>query len=203
MSKIGLYLFFRVLSCLTTRLPIQPVLKAAGCVAAAILARELATGGISVFAAEGPDSKTVTERFRSWTVTCVETETRTCQMTQELVQTETGKRLAAVVVETGQDGAAVLTVLTPFGLAFAKGLQLSIDDAELRRADFLTCTPSGCIVPVSVEADILERIRIGNMLAVGGVTAATGKPVRIEFALSGSAAALARLQELSTTPTAE
>lgn len=193
----------RVLSYLATFLPAQPVIRTTGLVAAAVFAVALRTGASPGFAAEGPDSKTVTERFKSWTVTCVEAETRSCQMTQELVQKETGKRLSAVVVETGRDGDAVLTVLTPFGLAFAEGLQVSIDNAEPGRADFLTCMPSGCIVPVPLEADILERIRAGNTLTVSGATAATGKPVRIEFALTGSAAALARLLELSSPSVAE
>jgi invasion protein IalB len=146
---------------------------------------------------EQPDQKTLTERFKAWTVTCVEAETRTCRMTQELVQQKTGQRLSALLVEERSGEGPVLTVLAPFGLAFSQGLTLAVDDMELPKAQFLTCLPSGCVVPVPLDEVALEKLRTGNRLAAVGVTATNDKQVRIEFSLQGSAAALARLKDLS------
>lgn len=167
------------------------------------LAIFLELGSVATFAQEGPDHKTITERFKSWTVSCVEAETRTCQMIQELVQEQSGQRLSALIVETREEDAAFLTILAPFGLTFSRGLQLSVDDAEFAKALFLTCLPSGCLVPVALDTTLLEKIRAGNKFVATGVTAANGKPVRIEFSLQGSAAALARLKELSVATVAE
>lgn len=152
---------------------------------------------------EQPDQKTVTERFKAWTVTCVEAETRVCRMTQELVQQKSGQRLSALVVEEREGQGPVLTVLTPFGLSLAQGIALSVDETELPKAQFLTCLPSGCVVPVPLDEAAQEKLRAGNRLTVVGVTASSNKPVRIEFSLQGSSAALARLKALSADNTAD
>ncbi|MGX1500662.1 invasion protein IalB [Labrenzia sp. MBR-25] len=158
----------------------------------------LAACGQAAAQSEQPDQKTLTERFKAWTVTCVEAETRTCRMTQELVQQKTGQRLSALLVEERAGEGPILTVLTPFGLALSQGLTLAVDDAEMPKAQFLTCLPSGCVVPVPLDDAALEMLRTGNRLTAVGVTATNDKPVRIEFSLQGSAAALARLKDLST-----
>ena len=97
----------------------------------------------------------------------------------------------------------MLTVLAPFGLAFSQGLTLAVDDVELPKAQFLTCLPSGCVVPVPLDEAALEKLRTGNRLAAVGVTATNDKQVRIEFSLQGSAAALARLKDLSAGKTTD
>ena len=167
----------------------KPALVAAGLLAAC---------GQASAQSEQPDQKTLTERFKAWTVTCVEAETRTCRMTQELVQQKTGQRLSALLVEERAGEGPILTVLTPFGLALSQGLTLAVDDSEMPKAQFLTCLPSGCVVPVPLDDAALEKLRTGNRLTATGVTATNDKPVRIEFSLQGSAAALARLKDLST-----
>ncbi|WP_157739025.1 invasion associated locus B family protein [Labrenzia sp. VG12] len=170
---------------------------------AAMLFLVLGAGTVSALSKDSPDRKTTTERFKVWTVSCVEAATRTCRMHQELVQQKSGQRLAALVVETAKDGAASLTVMTPFGLLFAEGLGIGIDDVELARANFLTCLPTGCLVPLALDDTALEKIRAGNTFSATGVNTANGKTVRIEFSLKGSAAALARLQALSVDEPAE
>ena len=66
----------------------KPVLVAAGLLAVCTQASAQS---------EQPDQKTLTERFKAWTVTCVEAETRSCRMTQELVQHNVGVWTAAIV----------------------------------------------------------------------------------------------------------
>lgn len=179
------------------------LLKRGALAFAILLGGAIGPGLTAALAEDGPDRKTTTERFKVWTVSCVEAETRTCRMHQELVQQKTGQRLAALVVETAKDGAASLTVMTPFGLLFAEGLGIGIDGVELARAPFLTCLPTGCLVPLSLDDTALEKLRAGNTFSATGVNTANGKTVRIEFSLKGSAAALARLQALSADEPAE
>lgn len=158
---------------------------------------------LGALAAEGPDQAVLTERFKSWTVSCVGQDRRSCRMVQELVQKKTGRLLSALIVEDDAKDGVGLTVLTPFGLLFSKGLQLSVDGSQAYEAGFLTCMPSGCLVPVLLDKGVLDRLRAGGKLQILGVAAASGKPVRIEFSLLGFSAALVRLTELSGAPKTE
>ncbi|MCY1558358.1 Invasion associated locus B (IalB) protein [compost metagenome] len=89
-------------------------------------------------------------------------------------------------------------LVTPFGLNFAKGMALSVDDAPLSSPlPFLTCIPSGCLVPVVFDADQVRRLQSGTKLTATGSSATEASDLPITLSLVGFSSAMSRAIELA------
>jgi invasion protein IalB len=141
----------------------------------------------------------VTETHGDWTVRCQvrQPEGRiSCLVQQEQVDNQSRQRLLAMEVVPNGDG-VLGTLILPFGLDLDKGVTVSVDEGQpLPNLRFRTCLPQGCMVSLSLAADMTGAMRSGGALKVAAI-ADGGAPTPFTVSLSGFASALARAQELS------
>jgi len=147
----------------------------------------------------GPD--TVSETYGDWTVRCSPDTSRAelppalaCETSQELWQSESGQRLIAITLRRSDDGTrGTLTILAPFGLLLAAGLQIAVQDEVLVEMGFRTCLPAGCIAIAELEDATVEAMAQASQITINMTAAATGEPVMVPLLTQGFAAAWARL----------
>lgn len=141
----------------------------------------------------------LTETHGDWTVRCQvrQPEGRiSCLVQQEQVDNQSRQRLLAMEVVPNGDG-VLGTLILPFGLDLDKGVTVSVDEGQpLPNLRFRTCLPQGCMVSLSLAADMTGAMRSGGALKVAAI-ADGGAPTPFTVSLSGFASALARAQELS------
>lgn len=147
-----------------------------------------------------PDS--LQETYRDWLVRCARVadaatgaEARACEVSQELIQAETGQRILSAAFRREADGTAALTLIAPFGLNLADGVTLSVDGAELARIPFRTCLPRGCIATATLDSAALDRLGAGTQTGIG-LVADGGEPLALNLSLAGFADAWVRLGSL-------
>ena len=59
--------------------------------------------------------------------------------------------LVVIVLKTADGKSRLLRVVAPLGVLLPSGLGLKIDDADIGRAGFVRCLPTGCIAEVTME----------------------------------------------------
>ena len=88
-------------------------------------------------------------------------------------------------------------MILPFGLALAKGVTLNIDsETGGPTFGFSTCLPQGCVVPVELQADMLDALKNGGLLHVSAVPIDGDDRIDIQVSLKGFTAAYNRLNAL-------
>jgi invasion protein IalB len=140
-----------------------------------------------------PDS--VTETHGDWVVQCMtpngSTEKR-CAMRHSLSQAETGQNILTLVVERAADGTVAVVAKPPFGLRFADGVSLVIDDTASMKLEFLTCFPDSCLATGVHPAELFAKITPSSTALVKA-TVVDGSPLDINVSLKGFSAGWARL----------
>jgi invasion protein IalB len=145
---------------------------------------------------------TLSETYDSWTVQCAKTTnagkaTRSCQMTQELLQPESRQRVLLIAIGPKQgEGATKATLVMPFGLLLSEGLRIEAADKELLRGTFRTCMPGGCISEVDLSDDLIKQMQSIEKFTVV-MTANDGQVARTDVSLKGFSAAYRRLLALT------
>lgn len=141
----------------------------------------------------------LSEVYGDWTLNCATAEgVRDCAITQSLVDSETRQHVLSIELYAGEAGGLDGMMVLPFGLNFARGAALAIDDAALGvPLPFLTCLPAGCLVPVTFTGADADRLRAGARLVVTGTGAAENDPVPLTLSLTGLTTATKRLAELA------
>ncbi|QRY64871.1 invasion associated locus B family protein (plasmid) [Ensifer sp. PDNC004] len=136
------------------------------------------------------------ESYGDWSVACrIIDNTRQCAASQQQMQ-QSGQRVLAIEVRDGKAGALEATLVLPFGLLLDAGITLAVDEEKPGEAlRFSTCIPAGCLVPATFDAAMLERLRTGKVLKLGG-TSADGQMTPLSVSLNGFAAASDRLKAL-------
>lgn len=177
----------------------MPVLRIAIVLATALALSGLAHGQEAAPSTLPGGASLVTETHGDWTVTCTTpTSGKQCAFSQALADSQTGQRVLMLELSPPQDGAVTGMLVGPFGLNFAKGLALSVDGETLGAPlPFLTCIPTGCLVPVSFDMAQIGRIKAGTTLTATGTGADTQQPVPISVSLAGFTRALERSAELA------
>lgn len=133
------------------------------------------------------------ESFKAWSIVCPDGEGSNCQLRQELIQTNTGKLVSAVVIDKTKDGLATATFITPFGLLLPAGLRFSVDNGASLKAMFSTCLPQGCLASATLSPATLYSFKAGNRLDLDAEAIKPHQPVKIEFSLLGFSAAWKKL----------
>ncbi|MEO1469924.1 MAG: invasion associated locus B family protein [Pseudomonadota bacterium] len=140
----------------------------------------------------GPDA--LTERYGVWTVRCAAGGAG-CTAFQVLNNAESRQRVLQVTVfEKG--GERVVRFLTPLGPDLARGLELSVDEADAVTVPFLTCYQRGCIAETALDTLLGQMLRAGDVMALRLIAAESGRGVRFEVSLDGVDRALDRLDNL-------
>jgi invasion protein IalB len=144
-------------------------------------------------------ASSISETYGDWTVNCRLLEgQKQCLLVQAQGDTQTKQRIFEIQLRTPKDGKTEGTVLMPFGLKLDSGAILSLDDKDLGQGlRFSTCTPQGCLLPVSLQAATIEAIKKGKVLTVASLNLNNGEVVAFKISLEGFAAASARGVELA------
>ena len=154
--------------------------------------------------AHGAEPSALTETYGNWTVQCrmnfdqADSDIqRTCQLSQELRQPSSGRRVIMVAITADlESGGAQLTLVAPFGLLLPEGFGLSIDEADIGRSEFKTCIGStGCIAEKPIAPEQLDLIAEGETLGVHTV-AMGGQKLVTNLSLDGFGVAYKRLLAL-------
>jgi invasion protein IalB len=158
----------------------------------------LAMSGTPVLAQSeaGSVPSQISELYGDWTVSCgtVE-ERRECAVTQTLMESETSQHVLTLELARNEAGLLDGMLVVPFGMDFSKGVTLSVAAEAIGPAlPFLTCLPSGCLVPVTISAAQRERLVGGGTLTVTGHSADGVSAIPIELSLRGFRDAVERLE---------
>ena len=70
--------------------------------------------------------------------------------------------LTVIVLKTADQKSRLMRVVAPLGVLLPSGLGLKIDNADIGRAGFVRCLPSGCVAEVVMEDKLLEQLRSGT-----------------------------------------
>jgi invasion protein IalB len=70
--------------------------------------------------------------------------------------------LVVIVLKTADGKSRLLRVIAPLGVLLPSGLGLKVDQADIGRAGFVRCLPSGCVAEVVMEDKLLEQLRAGT-----------------------------------------
>lgn len=147
----------------------------------------------------------VEEQYKDWTVTCgapAGATTGACSMQQAVTDKATNAVVMRFVVEPGREGAApVASIIGPFGVDLAQGLDLSVDGGPVRDLAFRTCLQVGCIATLPLDEPLAAELRAGTSLVVSIWPSdnPTGT-ITLPVSLSGFGDALGRLQALAASP---
>ena len=70
--------------------------------------------------------------------------------------------LVVIVLKTADGKSRLLRIIAPLGILLPNGLGLKIDDADIGRAGFVRCLPSGCVAEVIMEDKLIEQMKGGK-----------------------------------------
>ncbi len=144
-------------------------------------------------------ASSINETYGDWTVNCRLLEgQKQCLLLQAQGDTQTKQRIFEIQLRTPKDGKTDGTILMPFGLKLDSGAMLSLDDKDLGQGlHFSTCTPQGCLLPVSLQTVTIEAMKKGKKLTVASLNLNNGEVVAFKISLEGFATASARVAELA------
>jgi invasion protein IalB len=135
------------------------------------------------------------ETYDNWVVTCVTRDgKKVCSLIQQQSDKNSGQRIVAAEVTSASPLEG--TLLLPFGIAVSQPLALELDGTAFGAPiPFRTCLPSGCLVPLKLDAASLGRLKSGTTLTLKA-NADGGQPVTFALPLKGFSAGLDRLAVL-------
>jgi invasion protein IalB len=70
--------------------------------------------------------------------------------------------LVVIVLKTADAKSRLLRVIAPLGVLLPNGLGLKIDQADIGRAGFVRCLPTGCVAEVIMEDKLIDQMRTGQ-----------------------------------------
>jgi invasion protein IalB len=70
--------------------------------------------------------------------------------------------LVVIVLKTADGKSRLLRVVAPLGVLLPSGLGLKIDQADVGRAGFVRCLPTGCVAEVMMEDKLIEQLKGGS-----------------------------------------
>jgi invasion protein IalB len=70
--------------------------------------------------------------------------------------------LVVIVLKTADGKSRLLRVIAPLGVLLPNGLGLKIDQADIGRAGFVRCLPTGCVAEVIMEDKLIDQMKTGQ-----------------------------------------
>lgn len=148
----------------------------------------------------GSGASSLTENYADWQIACAVNSDKqnACVLSQRQQKKETGQQVLLMVLQVDKQSVKGNLVL-PFGLLLSDGVSLQIDDEPfLAKADFRTCIPSGCVVPLTFSDKQLNQLVQGQQLNLHLVISDNNEPVKLAVSLNGLAKAIARVNNLQS-----
>ncbi|WP_395665197.1 invasion associated locus B family protein [Methylocella sp.] len=132
-------------------------------------AHVLALAGAALVAATGGGAQAqgvVKSKHGDWEMRC-ETPAGAAKEQCALLQSVAAEdrpniNLVVIVLKTADGKSRLLRVIAPLGVLLPSGLGLKIDDADVGRAGFVRCLPTGCVAEVVMEPKLLEQMKAGT-----------------------------------------
>jgi invasion protein IalB len=155
--------------------------------AIALAGERLLGGGIA------PNEVRITT-FQDWRVICppLTEATPNCALTADVLR-DTGGILLTISMTDPSPGSQ-LSLTVPHGVLLEPGIGFTIGAEPVRVRPYETCTNTGCVALVTVDADTLKSLS-GNMGGQIAVAAPNSQmPVNIPFSLKGFAQGYGELQ---------
>lgn len=174
----------------------SPGMKALSLVGAILL-----TCGVGAASAKGLEggATSLNETHDDWTVVCrTVDESVRCAISQTQVNGENRQRVLAVELAAEDAGESARgTLVLPFGLQLKSGIDLAIDESgPFSTAEFSTCLPAGCLVPLAFDAAAVKALKAGSSLRATAIVNDGGREVKFGISLKGFSSALGRAAEL-------
>jgi invasion protein IalB len=167
----------------------------------------LAAGGVIALAGErlfggrvAPNEVRIMT-YQDWRVICppLTDATPNCALTADVLR-DTGGILLTISMNDPTPGSQ-LSLTVPHGVLLEPGLGFAVGSEPVRVRPYETCTNTGCIALVTVDADTLKSLS-GNMAGQVSVAAPNAQqPVNIPFSLRGFAEGYGELQRSKTRRT--
>lgn len=108
----------------------------------------------------------VKNTFGDWQMRCetpAGAKVEQCALVQSVqAEDKPNVSLVVIVLKTADGKSRLLRVVAPLGVLLPAGLGLKIDQADVGRAGFVRCTPSGCIAEVVMDDDLLGKLKNGT-----------------------------------------
>ncbi|MBX9576766.1 MAG: invasion associated locus B family protein [Caulobacteraceae bacterium] len=143
----------------TPRLPRTGLRR--GLMGIALAALALVAGGGAAFA-----QGAVRATHGDWQVRCDTppgSRSEQCALVQNVAaEDRPNVALTVIALKTADGRARLLRVLAPLGVLLPSGLGLKIDNADVGRAGFVRCLPSGCVAEVVMDDNLLAQLSGGQ-----------------------------------------
>lgn len=86
-----------------------------------------------------------------------------CAMIQSVAaEDKPNINLVVIVLKTADNKSRLLRVIAPLGILLPSGLGLNMDGADIGRAGFVRCLPTGCVAEVVMEDKLLDQLKGGK-----------------------------------------
>src|SRR6185437_7368953 len=147
---------------LQSRLIAQKQIAMMRCFPVFILAALFLCGATVASEAQG----VVKSKHGDWELRC-ETPPGALHQQCALLQSVTAEdrpniNLVVIVLKTADGKNRLLRVIAPLGVLLPSGLGLKIDNADVGRAGFVRCLPTGCIAEVVMEPKLIQSMKNGH-----------------------------------------
>ena len=131
-----------------------------------ILAVALAAGWALLSADPALAQGAVRSKHGDWELRC-ETPPGAAREQCALIQSVAAEdrpnvNLVVIVLKTADGKSRLLRVVAPLGVLLPSGLGLKIDQADIGRAGFVRCLPTGCVAEVVMEDKLIDQMRTGQ-----------------------------------------
>jgi invasion protein IalB len=108
----------------------------------------------------------VKNTFGDWQTRCeipAGSKTEQCAVVQNVAAEDRANvTLLVIVLRTNDGKSRLLRVVAPLGVLLPAGLGLKIDQADVGRAGFVRCLPTGCVAEVVMDDNLLNQLKKGQ-----------------------------------------
>ena len=105
-------------------------------------------------------------KFGDWELRCEQPAGATreqCALIQSVVaEDKANANLVVIILKTSDGKSRLMRVIAPLGVLLPNGLGLKIDDADIGRAGFVKCLPSGCVAEVTMDDKLIDQLKTGR-----------------------------------------
>ncbi len=108
----------------------------------------------------------VKNTYGDWQMRCetpAGAQTEQCALVQNVVaEDRPNVTLVIIVLKTADGKSRLLRAVAPLGVLLPAGLGLKIDQADIGRAGFVRCLPTGCVAEVVMEDNLVNQLKGGK-----------------------------------------
>jgi invasion protein IalB len=104
--------------------------------------------------------------FNDWQIRCDTppgAQSEQCALIQSVTAEDRANvGITVIVLKTADQKSRLMRVVAPMGVLLPSGLGLKIDQADVGRAGFVRCLPTGCVAEVVMDDNLIKQLRAGT-----------------------------------------